>query len=79
MGEAVRVNPRFAQAWNGLAYARMLSGQYREALADLDRALEIDPNYANALQNRAATRRALGDTKGAEADASRAAEILGKR
>lgn len=79
LGEAVKLNPRFALAWNGLAYARMLSGQYREALADLDRALEVDPGYINALQNRAAVRRRLGDTQGADADAARAAELLQKR
>jgi tetratricopeptide (TPR) repeat protein len=79
LSEAVKLNPRFAQAWNGLAYAQMLSGQYREALVALDRALEVDPGYINALQNRAAVRRRLGDTQGADADAARAAELLQKR
>jgi lipoprotein NlpI len=60
LAEAVAADPKLAQAWNALGFAKMLQRKYEAAVADFDRALQLDPNYANAQQNRASAVRLLG-------------------
>ena len=50
--EAVELVPKFAQAWGGLGYALLETGQDEEALAAYDRALAIGPRYPEAIQER---------------------------
>lgn len=75
-GQAVALDPQFAQAFNSRGYAYIRLGQARQAIADLSRAIELNPVYKNAYQNRAAARRALGDRKGAAADAAKAETLI---
>ena len=51
--------PGFAEGWNQRAFARYLSGQYEDAIPDLDRALEIRPRHLGALTGKALTLLAL--------------------
>ena len=50
--KAVKRVPNFAQAFGGLGYALLETGQYEKALAAYDRALEIGPRYPEAIQER---------------------------
>jgi tetratricopeptide (TPR) repeat protein len=53
----------------------VLSGDYREAIADLTQAIRLNPDNAQAYTNQGLARAALGDTPGAIADLSQAIEI----
>ena len=50
--KAIERVPKFAQAWGGLGYALLETGQYEEAVAAYDRALAIGPRYPEAIQER---------------------------
>jgi len=50
---AIRLNPRFAEAYNNRAYTYMMQADYAPALPDLDRAIALRPTYVHALMNRA--------------------------
>ena len=69
------MNPNHALAWNARGYAHFLLRNYKDALADLNRAIELDANYANAYHNRAAVRRSLHDLAGAGADLERERQV----
>ncbi len=51
-GNAIKLNPKYAEAYNNRAYTHMRMGNYAEALTDLDRAIKLKPDYAHALMNR---------------------------
>ncbi|MBD1899101.1 tetratricopeptide repeat protein [Trichocoleus sp. DQ-A3] len=53
----------------------VLSGDYPEAIADLNQAIRLNPDNAQAYTNQGLARAALGDTQGAIADFSQAIEI----
>jgi len=71
-GQAIRWNPRNAEAYNNRGNFYEELGKHEQALADFDRALAIDPQYAKALNNRGITQLALGRTDDAVQDFSRA-------
>ena len=50
---ALQIDPKYAAAYysRGLSYA--YTGNYNDALADLDSAITIDPQYTDAYFNRA--------------------------
>ena len=56
--EAIRLDPRMAEAYNNRAYAYSEKGDYDQAIADLTEAIRLDPNLAAAYDNRG---RAYGD------------------
>jgi tetratricopeptide (TPR) repeat protein len=47
---AVELNPRYAEAWNGLGYALRHQGRYQESLDAYDEALRLRPNFPEALE-----------------------------
>ena len=51
--EAIELNPRYAEAYNGLGnvYGEMV--KYNKALVNYEKAEECDPNYLNIYNNRA--------------------------
>lgn len=51
-GEALALNPDYAEAYNNRAYTYMALQKYGPALEDLNRAIELRPDYVNALMNR---------------------------
>jgi tetratricopeptide (TPR) repeat protein len=54
-GEAIHLNPKNAEAFNGLGYARVVQGQYREGVRDANKALELGPESTRLLYNAART------------------------
>jgi tetratricopeptide (TPR) repeat protein len=65
-----------AQKYSKLALQKVLTRDFKGALADLDRAIQIDPNYAKAYNSRG-TVKMLGfkDYQGAALDINRALQI----
>ena len=49
--EAIRLNPRYAQAYHnrGVAYRNL--GQHQRAIQDYDQAIRLNPRYAEAYNN----------------------------
>ena len=53
---ALRLNPKFANAYNNRGIAYQALKKYRKALADYERALAIDPGLKIALRIAAGSR-----------------------
>ncbi|PMB44794.1 hypothetical protein CEN39_27830, partial [Fischerella thermalis CCMEE 5201] len=66
--EAIRLNPKYDEAYNDRGIARSELGDKQGAIADFNTAIKINPNYANAYNNRGNARSDLGDKQGAIAD-----------
>ena len=49
LDEAVRLDARLPDAWNGLAIYHMHRGEYREAFASAERALALEKDHLSAL------------------------------
>lgn len=49
--EAIRLNPKYALAYNALGFLQATQGQWDEAIAQYQKALEINADYAEALKN----------------------------
>ncbi len=66
--QAIRLDPKLAQAYNARGYAHLMLKQYGAAIADFDEAIRLQPGYQNAYTNRAVARKRSGDLAGASAD-----------
>jgi tetratricopeptide (TPR) repeat protein len=53
--EAIRLDPKNADAFNGLGYSRVVQGQYREGIRDANKALQLGPDSTRLLYNAART------------------------
>jgi tetratricopeptide (TPR) repeat protein len=51
--KAIRIEPRFAEAYCNRGTAYYEKGQYDAAISDFSRAIEIEPGFAEAYYNRA--------------------------
>ncbi len=58
--EATKLNPDFAEAWNGLGHARKMQRRYPEALAAYEEALRLRPQFPQALEYLGETYVAMG-------------------
>jgi tetratricopeptide (TPR) repeat protein len=58
--EAIRMNPRWAEAWLNRGFAVRGLGRFEEVLECFKKATEIDPGYAEAWLNRGFALRGLG-------------------
>ena len=67
-GEAIRLKPYYAQAFNNRGVARQAKGDLDGALADFTKAIRLKPDYAQAFDNRGVAREAKGDFDGALTD-----------
>jgi tetratricopeptide (TPR) repeat protein len=67
-GEAIRLNPEYADAFNNRGLARGDKGDLDGAIADYDEAIRLNPEHAVAFYNRAFARGDKGDRRGAIAD-----------
>jgi len=47
---AVALNPRYAEAWNGLGYALRNQGMYPDSIKAYDQALRLRPDFPEALE-----------------------------
>lgn len=50
--KAIKLNSKYAKAYNNRAYTYMMLNDYKSALPDLDTAIKLRPTYVNALMNR---------------------------
>lgn len=50
--KAIKLNSKYAEAFNNRAYTYMMMNDYKNAIPDLDEAIRIRPAYVNALMNR---------------------------
>ena len=50
--KAVRLDPEYAEAWNGRATTHFMLGNYEQSLADIERTLELEPRHFGALAGR---------------------------
>jgi tetratricopeptide (TPR) repeat protein len=74
-GEAIKLNPSLAEAYNNRGSAHQDKGDYNRAIADYSEAIKIKPNYAIAYSNRGNLFEARGRRKEAIADFRRAQEL----
>lgn len=70
LDQAIVLNPDFVGAWNQRATLHYTMGNYRKAIADINRVLELEPRHFGALAGLAAI---LGE-RGSEAMALKAWE-----
>ena len=69
--EALKLNPRYLQAYFARGCAWAERGDLEQAIADYNEAIRLDPNYAAAYSNRAAALNCNGDALAAAADLER--------
>jgi tetratricopeptide (TPR) repeat protein len=74
-GEAVRLRPDFAEAYNNRAVARRDKGDLEGALKDCEEALRLKPDYAMAYNNRGALHRERGNLDSALRDYNEAIRL----
>jgi len=74
--KAIKLNPKYAVAYNdrGVTFLRM--GRLDRAIADYDQALHLDPNTVFALYGRGIAKIRKGDSRGGLADIAAAREKL---
>ena len=58
--KALKVNPKYANAFFNKGISLHNLGGYAEAIAKSDKVLKIDPNYANAYNNKGFSLSKLG-------------------
>ena len=63
--EAVRLEPKFAEAWNNLGFCYRKVKQYDKAFDAYKQALDLKPDYPNAHEYMARTYLAMGNKDGA--------------
>jgi len=65
---AIRLDPKYAIAYNNRGNAKAGLGQYEESIADLDEAIRLDPKDALVYYNRGNAKRKLGKNEDAIKD-----------
>jgi len=73
--KAIKINPKFAKAYNNRGIAHILKKQYDLAVADLTKAIELDPKNGKAYNNRAIVYSYLGATGKALQDLHKAKSL----
>jgi len=73
--QAIRQNPRDAEAYNNRGFKHYDKGDLDRALADFDKAIEIDPKASVAYDNRGVVFRAKGDLDRSIADYNEAIRL----
>jgi tetratricopeptide (TPR) repeat protein len=73
--EAIKLNPKYANAYNDRGVTRFQLADKQGAIEDYNQAIKINPNYADAYYNRGNSRSDLGDKEGAIRDYTQAIKI----
>jgi Tfp pilus assembly protein PilF len=74
-GEAIRLEPKMAQAFNGRAVVFGLQGEFQKALSDASEALRLDPWEPEYYRTRSYVYEQLGDKENAAADQEKAEQL----
>ena len=72
---ALKIKPRYAEAYNNRGIAHMRQGDHAGATEDFTAALKINPRYAKAYNNRGNVRRRLGKHLEAAEDLKKALDL----
>ncbi len=75
--EAIRLDPKFAQAYNGRGVAFALKDDLEKALADFCEAIRLDGSDAEFYRSRGYIYEQLGEQDKAQADYAKADELGG--
>ena len=75
MDQAIRLDPKLANAYNNRSLAYNNKGDYDRAIADLDEAIRLDPKLANAYNHRGWVYYKKGDIGRAVADVNEAVRL----
>lgn len=73
--EAIRVNPRNAQAWTNRGARLQRKKEFQRAIADHTEAIRLDPNHKDAWYNRGNVYQEMGDRQRAIADYRQALKV----
>jgi len=73
--EAIKIDPKWAPAYQSRGHARSLQHKLSEAIEDYNQAIAIDPKYQDAFYDRGVAKAQNGDFDGALADFSRTLEL----
>lgn len=73
--EALRLNPKLAEAYNNRGIVKYETGQYASAVEDYTAAIRLKSNFTNALNNRGNAHMALGKLKDAAQDLQAALKL----
>ena len=73
--QAIRLNPRYTEAYTNRGIAWREMGDLSGAIADFDKAIELNPNYARAYGDRGITRLVQGKDAEARQDFARCFDL----
>ena len=73
--EALRLQPDYAEAYNGRGAVKRALGDEQGALLDFSKALHLKSDYATPYRNRGLVKKVLGDEQGALLDLSEALRL----
>ena len=73
--KAIKLNPKFASAYNNRGIVKTDLGRHEEAIKDFDKAIEINPKYTIAYNNRGFAKAKLEQYREAIKDYDKAIKI----
>ena len=73
--EAIRLDPKFAQAYNNRGGTYYGKGEFDKAIADFSEAIRLNPKYAHAYYNRGLVYSKQGENRKADEEFARAKEL----
>jgi tetratricopeptide (TPR) repeat protein len=73
--KAIKINPKFAKAYNNRGIAYIWKKNYDLAIADFNKAIELDPNNGKVYNNRAIVYSYQGKTDKARQDLNKAQSL----
>jgi lipoprotein NlpI len=73
--QAIKIDPKFAPAYQNRGYALSLQNNPDAAITDYDQAIQLDPKYVDAYYNRGTAKGQKGDFDGAIADFNHVLEL----
>ncbi|NEP44317.1 MAG: tetratricopeptide repeat protein, partial [Okeania sp. SIO2H7] len=72
----IRLNPKYAKAYNGRGLVYRKQGKNEKALADFNQAIQLNPKYAKAYHNRGLIHKGNKNIEKARSDFKKAADLF---